>query len=92
MAYASEVAKFCKKNNYKFYCLTSSSKDDIAAFQKKTNPAFKFFLADGTTLKTIIRSNPGYLLLKKGKIIGKWHDTEIPKIEKLQSEFQKLDK
>jgi len=92
MAYASEVAKFCKKNNYKFYCLTASSKDDIAAFKKKMNPAFSFFLADGTTLKTIIRSNPGYLLVKKGKIIGKWHDTEIPKIEKLDKEFQALDK
>jgi uncharacterized membrane protein YphA (DoxX/SURF4 family) len=65
MAYASEVAKFCKQNHYKFYCLTSASKDEITEFKQKYKPAFNFFLTDGTTLKTIIRSNQKWISCKR---------------------------
>jgi len=37
-----------------------------------------FCIVDETTLKTMIRSNPGYMLLKEGKILGKWSWADIP--------------
>jgi hypothetical protein len=39
---------------------------------------FTFQFTDVTTLKTIVRSNPGLVLLKEGVILGKWHYNDIP--------------
>jgi hypothetical protein len=38
---------------------------------------------DETTCKTIIRSNPGLLLLKEGTILAKWHYHDLPAPEKI---------
>jgi hypothetical protein len=38
-------------------------------------------------LKTIIRSNPGVLLLKKGVILNKWHYGKLPSFEELKAEY-----
>ena len=33
----------------------------------------EFFFADMTAIETMLRSNPGFILLKDGKVLGKWH-------------------
>jgi len=66
----------------RFYCLTSSTYEVINEFISQVKPDFQICTADNITLKTIIRSSPGLLLLKDGTIIGKWHSRIIPdKIE-----------
>ena len=43
--------------------------------------------ADDLLIKTIMRSNPGLLLLKDGKIIYKWHYKLLPKADELRTKY-----
>lgn len=61
------------KDGVKFYALTASTDDDVQNFVQKTGVTFPFCKTDPITLKTIIRANPGLVLLKKGTIVGKWN-------------------
>jgi hypothetical protein len=47
-------------------------------------------MADATMLKTMIRSNPGLLLLDKGVILKKWHYNDIPEEDTLDDELVKI--
>jgi uncharacterized membrane protein YphA (DoxX/SURF4 family) len=60
------------------YGATSSSWDNIASFSEVNKVPFDFVVADETMLKTIVRSNPGLLLIKGGTILGKWHHNDVP--------------
>ena len=57
----------------KFYALTASSDEDVQAFKQKTGVTYPFCKTDPTALKTIIRANPGLMLIKNGTITGKWN-------------------
>jgi uncharacterized membrane protein YphA (DoxX/SURF4 family) len=61
------------KNGIKFYALTASSDDEVHTFKEKTGVTFPFCKTDPITLKTIIRANPGLVLIKNGTIMGKWN-------------------
>ncbi len=73
-----KTARACIGNSCSFYCLTSSTTEEIKKFQDKLKLDFDFYTTDEITLKTIIRSNPGLILLKEGNIIGKWHYNNFP--------------
>lgn len=57
---------------YAVYMLTSSASEEYDAIKKKFNLNFDLLFCDGTTLKTIIRANPGILTLQNGTVTGKW--------------------
>ncbi len=69
---------FAISNNQKFYILTSSLPDVTDMIKKTYQIEFDFHYADQTTLKTIIRSNPGLMVLKDGVILGLWHFNDFP--------------
>ncbi|MDR1407417.1 MAG: DoxX family protein [Tannerella sp.] len=70
-------------DGFVFYCATGSSEQDIAAWRKDTGADYPFLVADDVTLKTMIRANPGLVLLKEGTILGKWHHNDMPEPEEL---------
>ena len=74
----NELYDYSLDNGYAFYCLTSSSDEDIMKWQENTGAEYPFCLMDNITLKTMIRSNPGLILLKEGKVIRKWSVNNIP--------------
>jgi len=52
------------------------------------NAEFPYCFVDQTTLKTIIRNNPGIITLKKGTVVGKFHDNPIPDVQKVVRSFE----
>ncbi|HNW69425.1 MAG TPA: DoxX family protein [Bacteroidales bacterium] len=75
------------KENNKFICLTSVSTNEISAFKQKNNARYDFYLTDPITLKTIVRSNPGLVLLHKGTILAKWHSNDIPSYSEINQKY-----
>lgn len=66
-----------------FYCLTSSGEQAIESWKDLTGAEYPFCMADAVVLKTMIRSNPGLMLLHNGKVVGKWPSTALPKPKEL---------
>ena len=69
------------KNDYLVYVLTSSMAEDYDIIRKEFNLNFELLFCDGTTLKTIIRANPGIITLKNGTVKGKWSWVDIDAIK-----------
>lgn len=74
----NELYDYSLEYGYAFYCLTSSADEDILKWQENTGAEYPFCLMDNITLKTMIRSNPGLILLKEGKIVRKWSVKNFP--------------
>lgn len=74
----NELYDYSLEYGYSFYCLTSSSDEDIAEWQENTGAEYPFCLMDNITLKTMIRSNPGLIILKEGKVIRKLSVNNLP--------------
>ena len=87
----NEVHEYAQDYDYPFYCLTASGRKGIHRWKDITGCEYPFCQTDETVLRTIIRSNPGLLLLKNGKVIGKWSHNRLPIIEE-HLEFQPLEK
>jgi len=64
-----------------------SGKQTIEEFKKDVNAEYDFMTADDKLIKTIIRSNPGVLLLKDGKVVKKWHSSHIPDYAELKGNY-----
>ncbi|MBB4037731.1 putative membrane protein YphA (DoxX/SURF4 family) [Dysgonomonas hofstadii] len=73
-----DIENYATDNGYKFYCLTASPTGEIMSWANENVINFDFCTMDERTLKTIIRSNPGLLLLKNGIVINKWADIAVP--------------
>ena len=73
----------CEKEGITFVALSASSDDLIDVFRHENNIMFPYHFTDETTLKTIVRSNPGLVKIEEGTIRGKWHFNDLPSIEKL---------
>ena len=58
---------------YKVIGLSSSDPNDMQSLADLMQFNFDFYLSDETALKTVVRSNPGVLILEKGTIVGKAH-------------------
>jgi hypothetical protein len=68
----------CDKAGIPFFGMTSASFVDSDKFRHEHQNQFQYYNCDATTLKTIIRSNPGLVLLKKGTVEGMWHYNDFP--------------
>lgn len=85
-----QIYEYAEENGADFYCVTASANNEIERWRDLTGAEYQFCNADETTLKTMIRSNPGLMLLKDGTIIGKWSHNTLPQTDDLTAPLQQL--
>ncbi|WP_270542643.1 BT_3928 family protein [Butyricimonas paravirosa] len=80
----NRLAEYAREKGIRFYGLTSSSERDIEAYKKRNHVPYEFCTADEIQLKTMIRSNPGVIILREGTILDKWAGKDVPEVKELQ--------
>lgn len=76
-----EITSKAKKKGYTVYGVSASFTDDLLAAKEKYNLPFEFLFCDETTLKTMIRANPGVMILNKGTVTQKKNWVDVDEIE-----------
>ncbi|MBK9290387.1 MAG: DoxX family protein [Bacteroidetes bacterium] len=89
---ASALIEMLTEANMHVALLTASLPEEMEQIRKEFSLDADIFYADGTTLKTMIRSNPGLVLFHKGFVAGKWHFRNFPGPDELPSILDQLDK
>lgn len=88
----SEINKLYNQSvadNHKFICLTSVTTSEIEQFKTMYGVAYDFYVTDPITLKTIVRANPGLIILHEGTILAKWHSNDIPDYNNIKVKYLK---
>ncbi|MCI5450283.1 triose-phosphate isomerase [bacterium] len=73
-----EISEYSREYGYPLYCLTASEDNQVDVWRDITGADYDFLQADATVLKTMVRSNPGLILLHDGKVVGKWPSSDLP--------------
>ena len=83
----NEFAKMAEEDGIPFFGITSSAYNDVEAFRHENQNIFPYYNADEIFLKTIIRSNPGLLLMENGTVLGKWHFNDFPEYREIKANY-----
>ena len=84
------VKEIAAQHNVNYIFLTASLPEDVEKFLQDNQLAdMEFFLADDKAIETMLRSNPGFILLKDAIVKGKWHYRNYNKIRSV--DFENLD-
>lgn len=78
MAKLGHQFELAQKNGFDFFVATSSSSSDFIAADSLAGVALDYLQADETMLKTIVRSNPGLIVLQNGVIVAKYNLDHVP--------------
>lgn len=84
------ILPFYKKamaDGYAFYGLTSTNWPEIKTFRINNGITIDFYRADDVVLKTMVRSNPGLILMKNGVVIEKWPFRKFPLYEDVKNTY-----
>ena len=87
----NHVYEYCLDYGYPFYCLTASTGAAISRWCDMTGAEYPFCNTDDITLKTVIRSNPGLLLLHDGVVVRKWSHNTLPSEAALSCRLEDSD-
>lgn len=80
----AELQQTASEQDHRFFIITSSTLDEANHFNSQNKTNFEFLQGDETNLKTIIRSNPGLLLIINGTVTGKWHYNDLPRAARIE--------
>jgi len=80
----NQLYDLATEEGWPFYCLTSADSAQRAQWEEYTGAEYPFAEADELTLRTMVRANPGLMLLQKGRIVRKWSNWNMPSEEELK--------
>lgn len=80
----NRLAAYAREKGYRFYGLSASLPEDIRRYSDAHQVNYPFCSTDEIQLKTMIRSNPGLILLREGTILDKWSHRDLPEVEEWQ--------
>ncbi len=89
IAQINDFYKLASADKIQMLALTASSAKEIDEFKHKHNALYDFAQVDNTVLKTMIRSNPGLMLIKDGTVIANWHYNNFPGYSETKTKLMK---
>lgn len=89
MSKITDFYKLATQEKFKFMAFTASGAKEIDDFKHKHNALYDFVTVDNTVLKTMIRSNPGLMLIKDGTVIANWHYNNFPGFSEVKQKYMK---
>lgn len=91
LKYAAKInalADYCAvQDNWHFFALSGSGEEELAQFAVQTGAMYPFYNTDEKPLKSMVRANPGLVLLQDATIIAKWSAVDIPSPEQVQQKI-----
>lgn len=85
-----DVKLYAEKHGYRFLGLTNSNERVIEDWKYEYDDAMTFCSMDDRTLKAMIRSNPGLILMKNGTIYQKWGFRDVPDLAGVSLPLHKI--
>ena len=70
--------------------VTSSGSETVRQWTENAGAELRFLFCDEIPLQTMVRSNPGLVLLKDGVIVNKWSYSRIPSDEILRAPLEEI--
>jgi len=81
LAKVKSVTTKAMQEGYDVYAFSASPIEDYKKIKTAFDLDFDLLFCDETTLKTIVRANPGFVIVNKGTIIGKWNANDADKVK-----------
>lgn len=81
----NEIYDYAQEKGWGFYCLTSSEDQQAQVYwNEHTGAEYAYYIAEERMLKTVVRGQPGLVLLQDGIIVKKWGNYNLPNEEELE--------
>lgn len=83
----NDLSDACRERGYKLYGVVDVAADSLALtlWNDQTGATYPYLQTDPQTLQAMTRANPGLLLLRDGRVAGKWSNNELPDIEAMRT-------
>ena len=89
----NDIYDYANEHDFGFYCLTASVDERSQAYwSEHTGAEYTYSIADESMLKSIVRGNPGLILLHDGTIVKKWSNYNMPSSDELVEKYSYLFK
>jgi uncharacterized membrane protein YphA (DoxX/SURF4 family) len=86
---AKEIFYNAEMDGYSFITVTSSLPETVRNLREDLllDQQFEFYYGDDIVLKTMVRANPGLILMKDGIVLAKWHYNDLPEYREIKNEY-----